>query len=246
MLEAPNEGEIYFQGNLKGEEVVLKGCVVGGVNAELNCTPDRIDMTNMVFHDSAGRLSVPSSSMLKQSDGNWWVYAPSVIGENFRPCLLRELATPPSPLKPLVISRFEVNNIVCRADNLSTMTGSGKLVFNNAAKKTIHNPLLAIPAEIISRIGLNLDVLNPTSGTIFFEIQDYKVKLTKFKDVYSEGKLSKFYLPKNNYVSFVDLDGHVHVQVSMKQYNLLFKLAELFTVTINGTLQKPLYTLQKK
>ena len=36
------------------------------------------------------------------------------------------------------------------------------------------------------------------------------------------------------------------MQVRMKQYNLLFKLAELFTVTVQGTLKEPTYTLQKQ
>ncbi len=36
------------------------------------------------------------------------------------------------------------------------------------------------------------------------------------------------------------------MKVKMRQYNLFFKLAELFTVTIEGTLQKPTYILEKQ
>lgn len=65
------------------------------------------------------------------------------------------------------------------------------------------------------------------------------------KDVYSKGKMSKFYLPNNSLPSYIDFDGNLHMQVRMKQYNLIFKLAELFTVTVQGTVKKPTYTLQK-
>jgi hypothetical protein len=246
MLDAPHDGELYFQGQLTGHDVVLKGYTVGSLSAQLNCSPTRIDITDLVFQDQAGQLFIEAASMVKQPDEEWWVFVPHLQGKNFRPCLLRDVDQPQGPHKPLVISSFEVENMTGQANDLSTLTGNGKLTFNNSSKRPLHNPLLAIPAEIISRIGLNLDVLNPITGTIFFNIEDYKVKLTKFKDVYSEGKLSKFYLPHNQYVSYVDLDGNVQVQVRMKQYNLLFKLAELFTVTIHGTLQKPVYTLQKQ
>lgn len=246
MLEAPHDGDLYFEGSLTAQEAILKGYVVGNVSANLNCSPTRIDVNELVFNDPAGMLMIPTASMVKENDETWVVYVPQIVGQNFRPCLLRDTTSAQGPIKPLIIPRFQVDNVVCRANDLATMTGTGFLDFNNSSKRPLHNPLLAIPAEIISRIGLNLDVLNPVSGTIFFNIDDYKVKLTKFKDVYSEGKLSKFYLPHNNYTSYVDFDKNVHVQVRMKQYNLLFKLAELITVTIHGTLQKPVYTLQKQ
>jgi hypothetical protein len=70
-----------------------------------------------------------------------------------------------------------------------------------------------------------------------------KIYLTKFKDVYSEGKLSRFYLPNAPYSSYVDFDGNLHMQIRIKQYNLFFKLAELFTISIQGTCQHPTYTL---
>ena len=246
MLEPPHDGELYFQGQLTGQDVILKGYMISNVSADLNCSPTQVDIRNLVFQDQAGKLSVETSCMVKQSDGNWWVYAPTVVGEYFRPCLLREVNAPAAQTKPLIIPQFEINDIVCRADDLATMTGSGKLQFNNSSKRPLNNPLLAIPAEIISRIGLNLDVLSPVSGTIFFDIDNYRVNLRKFKDVYSEGKLSKFYLQNSSTPSYVDLDGNINAQVRMKQYNLLFKLAELFTVSIHGNLQKPVYALQKQ
>ena len=86
----------------------------------------------------------------------------------------------------------------------------------------------------------------PVSGTIYYRIHDGKVYFEKFKDVYSEGKLSKFYLAEDSAESFMDFHGNLNLQVRMKQYNLVFKLAELFTVSVQGNIKKPTYSLNKQ
>jgi hypothetical protein len=110
----------------------------------------------------------------------------------------------------------------------------------------LQHTILAIPAELLTRIGLDLAVLTPVRGSVLFDIKDGKAALNRFKDVYSKGRLSKFYLANNGIGSYVDFDGNLNLQVRMKQYNLIFKLAELFTVTVQGTLRKPTYALQKQ
>ncbi len=98
----------------------------------------------------------------------------------------------------------------------------------------------------MTRIGLDLDVLTPVRGVIEYEIKDSRVAFTRFKDVYSKKRVSKFYLPNNSEQSYVDFDGNLNLHVRMKQYNIIFKLAELFTVTVQGDLQKPTYSLHKQ
>jgi hypothetical protein len=159
--------------------------------------------------------------------------------------LLQEAGqTRTSSPKPLVIKNLEIDNFAGYCDDMHSFTGKGKFQFVNPPKKNVQNPLLAIPAEILTLIGLDLTVLNPVSGTVTFDIGNGQVILTKFKDVYSEGKLSKFYLGNSEKPSVVDFDGKLNVNIRMKQYNLFFKFAELFTFNIGGTLKKPVYSLQ--
>ena len=63
---------------------------------------------------------------------------------------------------------------------------------------------------------------------------------TAIKEMFSERKLSKFYL-SDNYVSTIDFDGNLDLQIRMKQYNLLFKLTEPFAFNIYGPFIKPIY-----
>jgi hypothetical protein len=148
--------------------------------------------------------------------------------------------------KSLVIRSLNIKDVVGIVGYRNTFTGTGQLTFANPPKKNLQHTILAIPAELLTRIGLDLDVLTPVRGTILFQLGNGRANLKKFKDVYSKGKMSKFNLSNSGRNCFVDFDGNINLQVKMKQYNLIFKLAELFTVNVQGTLQKPSYTLNKQ
>ena len=172
---------------------------------------------------------------------------PMITVSDFRPSLLQEAGSSAVKQgKPLVVRHLEIENLSGNMADANYLQGKGKLQFLNPPKKNLQNTIFAIPAEILTLLGLDLTVLNPVSGTIFYDIKDGKVYLTKFKDIYSEGKLSKFHLTNSNVPSYVDFDGNLNIQIRMKQYNLFFKLAELFTVSVGGTLKKPSYSLQKQ
>ncbi len=79
-------------------------------------------------------------------------------------------------------------------------------------------------------------------GKIDYEIENGKIYLNEFKEMYSEGKRSRFYLAEGS-SAYVDFKGNLNMKVKMKQYNLLMKLAEFLTITVKGTLLHPSYTL---
>ena len=109
--------------------------------------------------------------------------------------------------------------------------------FSNAPKKNIQNTIFAIPAEILTLIGLDLTVLNPVSGSVLYDIKDGKFNLTKLKDVYSDGKHSKFNL-SHKAPSHVDFAGNLNVQIRMKQYNLFFQVGRAIYFQYSRELDK--------
>src|SRR5262249_55288770 len=130
--------------------------------------------------------------------------------------------------------------------DLTTWRGMGSINFRNPSRKNFYHPIFAIPAEIILRLGLNPHVLNPVTGTIYFTLIGERFHLTKFKDVFSEGRGSKFHLANAEDPSWIDMKGNMDVKVRMKQYNLFFKFTELFTVSVQGDIKKPRYYLKKQ
>jgi hypothetical protein len=224
----------------------VKGYQFQTVSAWVDYIPRNLSFSQMRIDDPAGVMQIPQVNLFQDAQGGWQVNIPQIVVSNLRPSLLQEAGMPPVTLgKALLVRQMEIQNLVGHCSDLATLRGTGKLLFINPPKKNLQNTIFAIPAEILTMIGLDLTVLNPISGTILFDIRDGKSHLTKFKDVYSEGKLSKFNL-SNASQSYLDFDGNLNVQIRMKQYNLFFKLAELFTVNIRGTLLNPDYSLKRQ
>lgn len=239
--------QIHFHGVLEGSDIALKGYQFQKLLAEVSIQPHHIQFHHLKLEDPAGNLHIEHGTLFEANQGNWHLNIPLISIADFRPSLLREEGMPSvKEGKSLVIRHMDLENLKGSLEDCRYLTGKGKLHFLNPPKKNHQSTIFAIPGEILTMLGLNLTVLNPVSGTIFYDIKDGRAHLTKFKDVYSDGKLSKFNLSKSTHPSYVDFDGNLQVQVKMKQYNLFFKLAELFTVNVGGTLFKPTYSLQKQ
>jgi len=240
----PEEPLRFFSGMVEGSEVSLKGYRFDALRAQLNETASQAVAANIEIFDPSGRIKIPELMVTK---GEFWrISIPKATAEEFRPSLLKEAGMrAASTKKALVISRLDLNNIEGYLNDQNSLRGKGRFVFSNPSRSPFQNTIFAIPAEIITRIGLNPAVLTPVKGTVLFHLGEGKVFLEEFKDVYSESRASKFYIPAGSR-SYIDFDGNIRMQVRMKQYNLLFKLAELFTVTIGGSLEHPTYTLQKQ
>lgn len=237
---------LYFVGQLYGEDLVFRECLFDSLTAEVEYHQNEIAFNNVQVNDPAGKLEIAQMS-LKAENEDVILNIPQVNVSDFRPSILRDpsgMIT--TPATPFVIRHLEIQNVHGSLINSDQITGKGKFTFTNSKKKVLPNTIFAIPGEILSRIGLDVTVLTPVMGSIYYKIKDGKIYFTRFKDLYSNGRLSKFYLPNTSYQSYMDFDGNLHVQVRMKQYNLLFKLAELLTITVQGTVQKPKYSLQKQ
>lgn len=238
---------LSFQGDFAGRDFEACGYRFYNLSSQLSLMPGACYFRSLAMADSCGSLHIEQIDLIEQVDGTWHATIPLISLNEFRPSLLRvSSAEPPRLAKSLVIRNMNLKDVVGIVGYRNTFTGSGQLTFANPPKKNLQHTILAIPAELLTRIGLDLDVLTPVRGTILFNLGNGRANLTKFKDVYSKGKMSKFNLSNSGRNCFVDFDGNLNLNVKMKQYNLIFKLAELFTVNVQGTLQKPSYTLNKQ
>ena len=237
----------YFFGELTGNNFEFKSYQFDQLNAQIQTSPHQVLIQNIEVNDVCGHLQIDKIKFDRYGDNKWRMFVDKGMLEEFSPSLLRKVGEASTlTTKPLVIRQAELHRLQGSLNDPNSFTGTGFLVFANPPKKQTQFPLFAIPGEILTRIGLDLAVLNPVVGTIYYDVKNGKVFLTKLKDVYSQGKMSKFYLPSSSLMSYVDFDGNLNVKIKMKQYNLIFKFAELFTVTIQGNLQKPSYTLNKQ
>ena len=123
-------------------------------------------------------------------------------------------------------------------------TARGDVGFINSFKR--EHTVFDWPADFLGRIiGLDSELLIPVRGKFRFELKKGRFWLSNLHDAYSEGKRSKFFLVHEGLSPSIDLDGNLHVFVTMKQY-VLFKITENFLLKIDGNLEKPSFHLQKK
>lgn len=238
---------LHFQGRCESQNLVIKGCQFDKMQADVSYGPHSFTLKNLIIEDAAGLVQCSHLTLAKnESTHKWIIQIPYLAIRNFRPHLLKKgNETESSSCETLCIRRFNLYDFQGEWEDSSTWRAVGDFYFLNPARRTTSHPLLTLPAEIILHLGLNPKVLSPIMGTIYFAMQGERLYLKKFKDVYSEGRASKFYLAHNTSPSWIDLKGNLFIHIRMKQYNLVFKIAELFTLSIQGNLKKPKYSLQK-
>jgi hypothetical protein len=234
------------EGLLGGHDFEAMGFRLKSLFAHVDYHGDRLELRNVRVSDVSGEATMDSLYGRKNPLDEWECSIPLVSLHDFRPSLLTTASGQQGKLRPLVVNRMELLGIKGIIGEADSFTGKGSMSFVNPSKAHIQNSILAIPSDILARIGLDLDLLTPVVGNVYYEMRDGRVYLTNFQDMYSEGRVSRFFLADREGPSYVDLEGNLNVKVRMKQYNLIFKLAELFTLSVRGQLQHPTYSLQRQ
>lgn len=237
-----------FSGKLSGYDYRIKGISLHTFSADVELSSERVELKQLSIRDWAGRLFLNQAILVKEADKKWHFYIDDLTVNDLRVSRVRSSWTKwKSGKRPFFSSLFlpscELKNIEGEMARPETIRGCGTIEFTNLPRKTFFSSLLFLPTEINARIGLDFSTLIPVRGCLDYEIKDNRVCFTKFKEMYSDGKRSRFYLASGS-EAFVDFAGNVDLKIKMKQYTLLMKLAELFTISIQGKLPNLSYTFR--
>lgn len=124
----------------------------------------------------------------------------------------------------------------------ASLTMQGAANFNRISKQGKFT--LLFPKEKVEKFCMHQEACNPIEGNMSFNFENSKLVLTEL-NMYSLGKLSRFHLHKDS-LSYVDLDGNLNLSLSMKQNSLLYKIAEQYLLSIQGTVAKPEFSFVKQ
>lgn len=172
----------------------------------------------------------------------WQVTIPAVVVEDFRPqVLLPQLGTE----HPFVIRRLELRDLHGDLRDSASWRGQGIAYCANPPKRDTSTMLWTFSDELLNKAGVGKMLLSPVSGQVEFVVQNRCLFFTAFKEMYSAGHASKFSLPKGGQMPFyLDFDGNLFVQLRMKQKNPLLRSVAPLTITIQGSLEKPTYSIR--
>ncbi len=231
-----------FYGDLTGSDCKFNHIEVAQITANCDFSRDFLEFSNLAIKDWSGSLYLDHATLLLRDS---WAFNLSHLAlQDFRLSRLssdwtrRERGDRPL-FRSLFIPTFELNHFKGELFEKLSYEGEGSLRFTNFPKRTFFSNLMMVPTEITARIGLDPTSFIPVRGVISYKIERGRVEILDFEDMYSDGKRSRFYLADNS-SSYINLeDGSVNMNVKMKQYNILMKLAELFTVSVKGPLFHP-------
>jgi hypothetical protein len=219
---------------LKGRDFDFAGYLFKTLLSHIRIDQKGAVLRDLSISDEGVTVSIPELMIDLSAKGDLSLHIPEIVINELRPSLLKKKHIH-QRLKPFCIKTMVFQDISGYLADRGSFTGRGSLKFNNTFKEG-HN-LLDIPIEIISRLGLDIGLLVPIQGELDYVIKNGKIVFTKLKNSFSESKRSYFYL-WNKTESYIDFSGNMHIDIRMKQY-VLFKITELFILSIQGSIDKP-------
>lgn len=233
-----------FAGHLKAYRSGLN-CL----EAELNYDLGSFLLRDLEFREKDVWVRLDNlSARYEESVNKWQIEAKKIEMQNVKFSQLQKMMNTHSEslqrFRFLMIKQLELNTLKGFLGDKESWEGEGRLCFTNKHRKD--NPLFAIPAEFILRLGLDPHIMTPVTGSIDFEIRDQRFYLKRFKEMYSYAKGSKFHLWDEETPSWIDMNGMLSLRIRMRQYNLILKLIEPFIISIQGSLLNPHYQFEKQ
>jgi len=235
---------LSFRGLLSGKQCELFGFQIRNLLTQVEIHPSHVHLFELKASDSSGILTIDELKIHQGSDDRWTISMPLFKLMEFRPSLLQKAGCDPGRVGPLVVREMEMVDLAGNLEDSASFTAKGRLSFVNSFKR--EHTVFDLPSDFFGRIiGLDMELMIPVTGRFQFELKEGRFWLSDLEDAYSEGKRSKFFLVKEGLSPSIDLDGNLHIFVTMKQY-VLFKITENFLLTIDGPIESPSFHLQKK
>ncbi len=240
VFNEPHFKKPVFEGYFKAKDFDLLGYQLKTCFSTIHVDENGADLHDVKISDDAVTIDLKEMRLKPTKEGDVSLEVPELLINDLRPSLLLKRGKARGRIKPFHIKKMNFSDVTGLLSDPKTLKGKGHLNFVNTFKQGTN--LLDIPIEIISRLGLDTGLLVPIQGEMEYTLRDGKMVFTKLKNSYSDNKRSYFYL-WNKTESYVDLDGNIHIDIRMKQY-VLFKITELFVLSINGTLEHPKFSLK--
>lgn len=250
-LDPQNLRQFSFDGICAGRGVELFGYQFNTLLGKAHLDPHSIAISELIISDVAGKLSAPAvlfeekNTRPETQEPYWTLSIPEIHVQELRPSLLLKPGEEKrGPLTPLLIRDLTLHNFGGPLDDPKSYLGEGHLSFINSFKR--EKTVLDLPSQLFGRlIGLDMELMIPAIGELNFSVHDGFFHLTELKNSYSEGRRSEFFLIETDPVPKMKLNGDLEILIQTKQY-VLFKLTEGFMIKVEGTLDNPDFSLQKK
>lgn len=233
-----------FQGILAGKEIEILGYRFRTLLGQVSCMSDRFEVSHFKLSDSAGMVQIAKMTGTRLPEESWKIEMPQLLLQELRPSLLQKIGKDESPMSPLIIRELNLMDFEGIVGKSNTYRSHGSLSFINSYRRM--RTMYDLPADVLGLlVGLDQELMIPARGTIQFDMKEGRIHLLGLEEAFSQGNRSQFFLVDQDEGPYIDLDGHLHILIKMKQF-VIFKFTEFFLISIEGTMDSPQIHLQKK
>ena len=236
-----------FEGKCLGKMGRIQDIPFQELEANLSYQADQIEMPQLSIESPIAKVKGEHMFFQwRRQQQDWEFSIPHLVMKQFKPQLLDLTAF--SWLGPLttwpcfIIKRLELCHFSGQTSSTADWKLEGNVHFFNSDRSLC---ACCLSMKGIEDIPCPSSFLYPVTGMLYFHFKDKRLYFTQLKDVYSEGRATKFTLTKKEESCWIDTEGNLSFDVRVKQCKSMFKLAQSFTLSIQGTLENPQYTLQK-
>jgi hypothetical protein len=237
---------IVFSGALNVKDFLFNGFAMKTMSTAVCYEDSKIVFEDFSLKESHATWEVPKFILEKGPGGGWNLFATTILAKNI---LLdqKDLLHPYRKNKKratLSLDQLVFHKLKGSLDAVESMSGYGTFSFTNYKKNIFKKNGLNIHKELFSPSSSSKTIMAPATGTVDFSVENGRLFLKKFKDVFNYGKSFQFHLFPGR-VSFIDLMGKMNLQLLVTRSSALSHLVETFFLDLSGSLDKPTTNLQR-
>lgn len=232
---------VDFNGVLQGRRCQLGNCKLETLRADVQLSPQQIHLQNLTVEDTTGRVHVDQLTLVRTPNDAWEFTIDNLVATDVA---LDKLTTTGSAQWSQMKNWRLPTLILDLSGELGkdeSYVGEGLVQFARSSEGFSHKATAA--KGFLSNLQSS-PLIHPATGEIGWQLRDRKLVLTALKDVYSEGKLIKYSLPKGGPPAVVDLDGYLDMRIRVKPSRPLMKFTEKAILVIQGDLTAPRIAIQ--
>ncbi len=190
---------------------------------------DSIAIPHLSFKNGQGSLQLKDA--LLEKTASWKLVLPALEAHGLTCKELFPFLK--GSIQETKIAKLELSGVEFDPSQPDSFKGNGLLEFSGAQRRK-----KAAAKETFNTLGLSNQALLPSSGTLYFNLEQGKCVISKIRDLQSENKMIKYFLPKQP-LSYVDSQGRLFVTIGLQPYNVIFKMTDLLQLRITGTIMHP-------
>ncbi|GAB4233558.1 MAG: hypothetical protein Tsb0021_12600 [Chlamydiales bacterium] len=217
-----------FTGNFSAENVSYGKWNIEHLKGDCKADIDHVELHDVNMYTSLGSIFSPEGFLSRGTGSERWdFYFPSLAFQGRKD-------------RSYGIKKGEFSHFKGTLFDSKSYYAQGKVVLGKCSPHILSSLSLKLPVPLQP---LSIGSIQPVSGSVYFELKDDRIFFTQIKDVYSDKRMIKYLLSKDN-ASYFQKDGSLHLVLTLQPLQSILKAKHMPQIYISGNWKHPKISLQ--